>query len=64
MRATSLSALGLTLLGLLALASPALAADRVYFGSNSTVSYANLDGSGVEPRAVLHQRAKVKPKRR
>jgi hypothetical protein len=25
---------------------------------------ANLDGSGVEPRAVLLQRAKVKPKRR
>ena len=45
MRATRLSALGLMVLGLLAAASPA-AADRVYFGSNTTISYANLDGSG------------------
>ncbi len=45
MRATRLSALGLMVLGLLAAASPA-AADRVYFGSNTTISYASLDGSG------------------
>ncbi len=31
--------------GMLAAAAPA-SADRVYFGSNSTISYANLDGSG------------------
>ncbi len=46
MKATRRSALALVALGLLAFASPAAAADRIYFGGNSSVSYANLDGSG------------------
>ncbi|HEY1356566.1 MAG TPA: hypothetical protein VGF09_09625 [Solirubrobacterales bacterium] len=45
MRPTGTAALILAALGLLAFASPA-AADRIYFGSNSRISYVNLDGSG------------------